>query len=113
MATLRFLALSALAFPALAAPNGNDQNNGQGNGQGNDKCKVTAIKQISLGPRPYWLVNNMDDGPLKTKLASCSEKVMKHSDWSISHRGGGTLQFPEHTTASILAGVITPCTPEN
>ena len=107
MAVLRFLALSSLVLPALAAPNGN----GQGNGQGNDKSKVTAIKQISLGPRPYWLVDNMDEGPLKTKLASCSEQSMKHSDWSISHRGGGTLQFPEHTTASILAGVITCCTP--
>lgn len=106
MAVLRFLALSALALPALAAPNGNGQNDGQGN----DKSKITAIKQISLGPRPYWLVNNMDDGPLKTKLASCSEKGMKYSDWSISHRGGGTLQFPEHTTASILAGVTTCCT---
>jgi glycerophosphoryl diester phosphodiesterase len=49
----------------------------------------------------------MDDGPLKTKLASCSEKKMKRSDWSISHRGGGTLQFPEHTHGSIMAGVRT------
>ncbi|GAB1316791.1 hypothetical protein MFIFM68171_07001 [Madurella fahalii] len=46
----------------------------------------------------------MDDGPLKRRLASCSEKEMKPSDWSISHRGGGTLQFPEHTYESIMAG---------
>ncbi|KAK4149185.1 SET domain-protein 5 [Chaetomidium leptoderma] len=46
----------------------------------------------------------MDEGPLKNKLASCSEKEMKRSDWSISHRGGGTLQFPEHTHGSIMAG---------
>jgi glycerophosphoryl diester phosphodiesterase len=97
MAALRFLAWSALAVPGLAAPHHDGHNNGKG--------KVTPIKEISLGPRPYWLVDNMDDGPLKTKLASCSEKKMKRSDWSISHRGGGTLQFPEHTHGSIMAGV--------
>lgn len=28
---------------------------------------------IQLGPRPYYLVDNMDEGPLKEKLESCSE----------------------------------------
>lgn len=93
----RFLAWSTLALPVLATPH-----NG---GNGHDKDKVNPVREISLGPRPYWLVNNMDEGPLKNKLASCSEKSMRRSDWSISHRGGGTLQFPEHTTGSILAGV--------
>ena len=93
----RLLAWSTLALPVLATPH----NNGHGHGNG----KVTPVREISLGPRPYWLVDNMDEGPLKTKLASCSEKKMRRSDWSISHRGGGTLQFPEHTTASIMAGV--------
>lgn len=97
MVALRFLAWSSLVLPGLASPH----DNGQGNGQG----KNSPIKRISLGPRPFWLVDNMDDGPLKTKLASCSEKEMKRSDFSISHRGGGTLQFPEHTTSSIMAGV--------
>ena len=26
---------------------------------------------ISFGPRPYYIINNMTDGPLKTKLQSC------------------------------------------
>ncbi|KAH6619089.1 PLC-like phosphodiesterase [Chaetomium sp. MPI-SDFR-AT-0129] len=46
----------------------------------------------------------MDEGPLKRKLASCSEKEIKRSEWSIAHRGGGTLQFPEHSHSSIMAG---------
>jgi glycerophosphoryl diester phosphodiesterase len=100
MVIFRSLAWSAIVIPSLAAPHGD----GCGSGPG----KVTPVKRISLGPRPYWLVDQMDEGPLKTKLASCSEKEMKRSDWSISHRGGGTLQFPEHTHGSIMAGVSCP-----
>lgn len=62
------------------------------------------IKKIELGPRPYFLVNNMTDGPLKEKLESCQEKRMKPSKWSIGHRGGATLQIPEHSKESNLAG---------
>ncbi|KAG7419774.1 hypothetical protein ACKAV7_004168 [Fusarium commune] len=65
---------------------------------------VKPIKQIELGPRPYYLVNDMDEGSLKKKLQSCSEKPQKPSEWSIAHRGGGTLQFPEHSLESNLAG---------
>ncbi|KAK3390707.1 PLC-like phosphodiesterase [Podospora didyma] len=46
----------------------------------------------------------MEEGPLKKQLASCSEKDIKPSSWSIGHRGGGTLQFPEETYESIMAG---------
>ncbi|KAK0617780.1 PLC-like phosphodiesterase [Bombardia bombarda] len=46
----------------------------------------------------------MDEGPLKNKLASCSENEIKPTAWSIGHRGGGTLQFPEETYESIMAG---------
>jgi glycerophosphoryl diester phosphodiesterase len=59
-------------------------------------------KNIQLGPRPYFLVEDMDDGPLKDKLASCSEGPFKKSDFSIGHRGA-TLQFPEHTKESYEA----------
>lgn len=89
-----FLSLVAFAATALATPTPSKQNG-----------QVKPIKKLSLGPRPYWLVDHLEDGPLKTKLASCADKEMKPSDWSISHRGGGTMQFPEHTFDSILAGV--------
>ncbi|KAL2258179.1 hypothetical protein VTK26DRAFT_8626 [Humicola hyalothermophila] len=93
MSTISLLLLT-LAASALAAPCGS-----RGSGP-----RKNPIKRISLGPRPYWLVDQMDDGPLKTRLAACSEKEMRRSGWSISHRGGGTLQFPEHTYDSIMAG---------
>lgn len=57
---------------------------------------------VQLGPRPYFLVNDMDDGSLKKKLESCSEGPFRTTDFSIGHRGA-PLQFPEHTTESWLA----------
>ncbi len=58
---------------------------------------------IQLGPRPYFLVDDMTPGPLKDKLKSCSEGPFKKSDFSIGHRGAA-LQFPEHTKESYEAG---------
>ncbi|KAI8254133.1 Extracellular protein [Colletotrichum sp. SAR 10_98] len=62
------------------------------------------ITNIQLGPRPYWLVNDMDEGPLKDKLQSCTEQPIKASSWSIGHRGGGTMLIPEESVESNLAG---------
>lgn len=58
--------------------------------------------QVQVGPRPYYLVDDMDPGKLKDKLESCSEKELKVSDFSIGHRGAA-LQFPEHTKESYEA----------
>ncbi|MCC7135914.1 MAG: hypothetical protein IT528_05890, partial [Nitrosomonas sp.] len=60
---------------------------------------------VQLGPRPFFLVDDMDESPLKTKLLSCSEGPFKASSFSIGHRGAA-LQFPEHTRESYLAAAI-------
>ncbi|KAH7065815.1 PLC-like phosphodiesterase [Paraphoma chrysanthemicola] len=52
---------------------------------------------VSLGDRPYYIINNMTNGPLKDKLLSCQNKPVTITDFTIGHRGGGTLQFPEET----------------
>ncbi len=57
---------------------------------------------VQLGPRPYFLVNDMDSGPLKDKLKSCENGPFKRTDFSIGHRGAA-LQFPEHTKESYEA----------
>lgn len=57
-----------------------------------------------LGPRPFYLVEDMDDGPLKEKLQSCTAGPFTKSNWSIGHRGAA-LQFPEHTRESYAAAV--------
>lgn len=64
------------------------------------------IKSIQLGPRPFWLVDDMDAGPLKDKLSACAANTERYrpSKWSIGHRGGGTLMIPEETVESTLAG---------
>ncbi|KAF2400548.1 glycerophosphoryl diester phosphodiesterase family protein [Trichodelitschia bisporula] len=67
--------------------------------------------RVELGPRPYYLVDNMDAGPLKDQLAACSEGPFHRSDFVFAHRGA-PLQFPEHTregyaaAARMGAGVI-------
>ncbi|KAE8372101.1 PLC-like phosphodiesterase [Aspergillus bertholletiae] len=61
------------------------------------------VTNIQVGPRPYFLVDDMDDSPLKTKLESCAEKPIRHSpQFSIAHRGG-PLQIPEHSLQGMKA----------
>lgn len=57
---------------------------------------------IQLGPRPYFLMNDMDDGELKDKLKTCEYNPPHKTDFSIGHRGAA-LQFPEHTKESYEA----------
>src|SRR5688572_29555005 len=54
---------------------------------------------VQLGPRPYYLVNDLPPSPLKNRLEQCSEGPFRKSDFSIGHRGAA-LQFPEHTKES-------------
>ncbi|HXV80170.1 MAG TPA: hypothetical protein VEG60_09850, partial [Candidatus Binatia bacterium] len=58
---------------------------------------------VQVAPRPNYLVEKMDEGPLKTALQERSEKPMRKTDFSIGHRGAA-LQFPEHTKESYEAG---------
>jgi glycerophosphoryl diester phosphodiesterase len=57
---------------------------------------------IQLGPRPFFLVNDMAEGALKTKLQSCSNGPFQKTAFSIGHRGA-PLMFPEHTKESYEA----------
>lgn len=61
-------------------------------------------QNIQPGARPYYLISKMADGPLKEKLESCAEGPFRKTNFSIGHRGGGTLQFPEHTAENHIAG---------
>src|SRR4051812_23228171 len=51
---------------------------------------------ISVGVRPTFLVAGMDDSPLKRKLLSCQNDLVRRTQFSIAHRGA-PLQLPEHT----------------
>lgn len=70
----------------------------------NDERDADSDRNVQVGPRPFYLVDKMSPGPLKRKLEQCSEGPFRKTDFSIGHRGGGTLQFPEHTRESHEAG---------
>ena len=92
--TIMTLALAATAslMPALALADRNDDPQGAGKSAG-----------AQLGPRPFFLVNDMTDSPLKQRLLACTEgDKYKRTQFSIGHRGAA-LQFPEHTKESYEA----------
>ena len=63
-----------------------------------------VIAEGQMGPRPYFLVEQMRDGALKTRLEKCASrhKSYKPHNFSIGHRGA-PMQFPEHTRESYVA----------
>ncbi len=64
-------------------------------------------QNAQLGPRPFFLVNDMTEGPLKERLQACARKgSFQSSEFSIGHRGAA-LQFPEHTKESYEAAART------
>ncbi|MBV7433876.1 glycerophosphodiester phosphodiesterase [Cardiobacteriaceae bacterium TAE3-ERU3] len=60
------------------------------------------IKAYTYGPRPFYLIDDLQDGKLKNELMACSGQTPERSMFSIAHRGA-PLQFPEHTRESYLA----------
>ena len=56
----------------------------------------------TYGVRPFYLVNDMDESPLKDELLACKGQTPSKTDFSIAHRGA-PLQFPEHTYDSYMA----------
>lgn len=65
---------------------------------------VSQEIRVELGPRPYFLVEDMDPGELKDTLRQCSNEAMLRTTFSIGHRGA-PLQFPEHTRESYEAAI--------
>lgn len=65
---------------------------------------AAAVDPVQLGPRPFFLVDEMSDGPLKQELQACAARtrVYKPAAFSIGHRGA-PMQFPEHTRESYIA----------
>ena len=62
-------------------------------------------ENIQVGPRPLYLVKDMDDSDLKQTLEACSNGPFYRTDFSIGHRGAA-MQFPEHTLESYEAAAI-------
>ena len=88
----------AMATSAMDQRNGNVEST---RGNGGDAVKKRS-HGVQVGVRPFYLVEGMDDGPLKTRLQQCEAGPFYPSNFSISHRGA-PLQFPEHTRESYEA----------
>ena len=65
-------------------------------------AKAGYANRAQVGPRPFYLVENMDDSVLKTALQRCADRPTRASNFSIGHRGAA-MQFPEHTRESYMA----------
>jgi glycerophosphoryl diester phosphodiesterase len=89
-------------LPGLASA---DRDEGDDDDERSGRNGSSSIGSIQLGPRPFFLVNDMTDSPLKQKLQQCAAKRKSYArtDFSIGHRGAA-LQFPEHTKESYEAG---------
>jgi glycerophosphoryl diester phosphodiesterase len=84
--------LSVAAGSVLASPR--DHKAGQ---------RAERPSHVQLGMRPFFLVDDMSDSPLKQRLQQCGQRgQFKASDFSIGHRGAA-MQFPEHTLESYTA----------
>ena len=62
-------------------------------------------QEIQYGVRPYYLIDAMKEGPLKSKLKSCVTNTPHRTSFSIAHRGA-PLEFPEHTVQSNKAAAL-------
>ena len=91
-------ALAGLSNPALA-DNDEHYRKGHFDKYGHEK----ADESIQLGPRPFYLVEGMDEGKLKDRLMQCKDGPFYRTDFSIAHRGAA-MQFPEHSDVSYTAG---------
>lgn len=58
--------------------------------------------RVEYGDRPFFLIDKMDDGPLKDALMACAMQEPSRSKFSIGHRGA-PLMYPEHTVESNVA----------
>jgi glycerophosphoryl diester phosphodiesterase len=86
--------IAALVATTLSACGASADDGSRGGDRRNDN--------IQLGPRPFYLVQGMDEGPLKDRLERCAAAPVRRTDFSIGHRGA-PLQFPEHTRESYEA----------
>ncbi len=94
----RQAAASAALLIAAAAPAWANERHDRDDRHG----AARSAHAVQLGPRPYFLVEDMQDGALKRTLQQCANGPFRKRDFSIGHRGAA-LQFPEHTQESYEA----------
>ncbi len=92
--TLALALAMASALPAFLT-HADDKND--------DRDDHESKSSVQLGPRPFYLVEGMDEGKLKDRLMQCENGPFYRTDFSIGHRGAA-MQFPEHSDVAYSAG---------
>lgn len=79
---------------------------GCNNDDDNDAVTPPTSKPVpaQVGERPLFLVRQMQDSTLKTRLEQCTTDNFYRSEFSIGHRGA-PMKFPEHTKESYQAAI--------
>ena len=96
------LMAAVLIAGTACASRGGDEGHGDGHGHGDGQGGGRG-RTAQLGPRPFFLANEMNDSALKQRLQACTQRDrFTARDFSIAHRGAA-LQFPEHTKESYEA----------
>ncbi|MGD9211495.1 MAG: glycerophosphodiester phosphodiesterase family protein, partial [Desulfobacteraceae bacterium] len=93
----KLLIVCVLIFATITSVSADGYDAGKSRLRGNQ-----GDQNVQLGPRPFYLVEDMDESELKEELQQCSEGPFYTTDFSIGHRGA-PLQFPEHTKESYVA----------
>jgi glycerophosphoryl diester phosphodiesterase len=94
--TIRLPLLVLATSSAMAQPSGEGPSSQRAAG-------AERPAQVQLGPRPFFLVDDMAESPLKRDLQRCAKRGdFTPRDFSIGHRGAA-MQFPEHTVESYTA----------
>lgn len=91
-----------LSILALATAQNTNADYLNENSWGSFFSKLKKRHAVQLGPRPFFLVDDMDESPLRNTLSRCETGPFKSSKFSIGHRGA-PMQFPEHTKESYVA----------
>lgn len=106
--TVVFAAMTAFASLAYADKDkryhgGKHKDRHEAHGYYDEHGQKKHDADVQLGPRPFYLVEGLDEGKLKERLLQCENGPFYRTDFSIAHRGA-PLQFPEHTKESYEAG---------
>ena len=96
---IQSLAIAAATLAIGSAALADDQ----GKRNGPKQHGAHKLGSVQLGPRPFFLVDDMSEGPLKRQLQQCTQRgAFTPREFSIGHRGAA-MQFPEHTAESYTA----------
>lgn len=97
-----WLAVVAMLAAVTVIVNRAGASDGRENPAQHDPAAADSGRTVEIGQRPILLLDSLQPGPLRRRLAECGSGRFEATDFSIGHRGA-PLGFPEHTRESYTA----------